>query len=141
MNKKLIIIGSILLLLVSMGFATQYFITKTEALNYFSTYKTSRESDIQDDIKIAMTLTYSKDKICTIDYNTEEISCEICYTYEQPNNFNLTGEDCVGVSEDSTQKEEKVLIEQSIAKRIRDNYPIEEIQFMGGKREGKKVEV
>lgn len=80
MNKKIIFI--IATLLVSSVFGAlitgNFFEDKTSMIDYFKTYKETRENDIK---KILINVEITTDKLCKIEYNTEHVDCTICYKY------------------------------------------------------------
>jgi hypothetical protein len=120
--KKLfvyLIIGIMVLGLV--GAAT--FLSKSEALSYFTTYKAQREGTIKNAIT---TIVFTKDAECKIDYTSERITCDICYyfIYKGEERYN-----CIGINEDDTEKMIYDTVKSAVKMRIADIEPIEDVKF------------
>lgn len=123
--KKIAIILIILLIVVNITSITSAILynSKQEALDYFETYKANREKDIA---KVVSTINFTTNKICTIDYESEDIKCRVCFNYTFNNR---TVEDCLVIEETSNITQTKKDVENFVKKKIRKKYPLEEVSY------------
>ena len=138
MNKKIpsrslgiiLIIG---ILLVGTVIAVS-FNSREELLDYFTSYKQQRESEIN---KLILTITYTSDKVCKIDYNSEKIYCEVCFSYVGDDD----AEECMTVSEESSVNEIDVLVKEFVRNELRQTYPIEEMEYTKENMDNRKITI
>lgn len=120
---KKIILGLIVFLLIGCTALAITLSNKEEALTYFRNYKDTRESNIE---KAVATIIYTSDKECNIDYETEEIRCNVCFV------FTAEGKDndmCVGLKENSTQEEDDQRAINHVKEEIKYLYPMENVKY------------
>ncbi len=100
---------------------------KQIALDYFENYKIQREQSISNQIII------TTNKICSIEYESEEITCQICYILEGE-----TLNRCVEVPEGSTLTQDQDLIRDD-AKDLVHALPIEQVEYIEREMEGQII--
>ncbi len=116
--KKQMMILMLGLLLVGSVIAIS-FNNKEDLINAFLTYKEQREGTIT---AIASEITYTSDKKCVMDYNSEVLVCEICISYEYDASV---FDNCISVDPDYNSSQVDDRIRDYVRKQIRNRYPIE----------------
>lgn len=133
MNKILITI-LVIFLLVGTVIGTN-FATKGEALSFFDTSKTERESDVKD---VISSITFTTDKICEIEYYSERIQCKVCYEYTIER---ITRPACVTLQEGSTLAEDQEIINEMVNIEIESRYPIDPVTYKERDMEGDSLTI
>ena len=121
MRKIILIIGLLMMMTFVQGTS---FLTKEDAISYFTDYKATREVEIN---KTVSTITYTSDKVCSIDYYSEKISCKICFDYLINGNMENS---CVFVKEDSSLKEDEERIQEFVITATKEATLIEKVEYV-----------
>lgn len=112
MNKKLLI-GIICLVMVSVMIVGTMYNTKESAISAIQSVKSTGAVEA-DSIDITIT----SDKVCTIDYVTEEvINCHVCYT---ANYTDILIEECVSLVEGSSLVADNSVIKSDAQGKIQE---------------------
>lgn len=85
-----------------------------DLIDEFNQYKSDRESG---NLKITLpTITYTGDRVCRMNYDTEEIECLICYEFYDGNltNSDKMYDSCVLVPYDATRGEIDSIVEEEV---------------------------
>lgn len=121
--KKIVLLMFVMLFSTSLVVGAALYESKANAISSLQADKIVREANID---KTLLDVTYTTNKICDIDYDTEIPSCHVCFSYVA-NGINV--DDCVGVFENSATEEIDAQIKNAILERIDIIYPKESYTY------------
>ena len=134
-KMKKTIIFTLIGLIILVG-ATAYIATnKEDMLSYFNIYKTNRENEITNAV---ITITYTTDKECKINYYSEKIECEVCFDFTMDN---IIVPQCIGILENSITKEDDNRVKEYVKQFIEQHYPIEEIKYIKTEMKDREISI
>lgn len=153
MKKKILSLIIGMVLLVTIVSAVALFSNREEMFNYFRTYKSGRETTIEE---LVSTIIYTTDKECKIDYSSERVFCNICFKYnvdmddlniskdtkdlglskEEAELYGINLEenyiilqDCINLNEFSSEEEDNQKVVEYVQRRLDSLIPAEEIGY------------
>lgn len=123
MKKKTIAIFSIVLLIAMITTVTPMLIFDnfSEAIDYIRNIKSNRTQAIED---ARSTIKITSDKLCQIDFDSEEVYCFADYEF-QHNNNTIKGR--VYLDQDSTVQEDKQKLKETVKQNIKNLYPVDDV--------------
>lgn len=107
--------------------------SKEEVINTVRSLKIGIGNSISE---ATNTLTYTSDKECIIDFDSEEFVCNICFSY----NYNsVTFDDCIPVPEETTENEDRDLIIGYVSDHVYSHESQREYKYIKRSLKGKKL--
>lgn len=119
--KKIILTSLLIITMVTLVTSIIYFDNFQDARDYIRGIKQNRTDAIND---ARETIELTSDKLCTVDFETEEISCYVDYQFIH-NNETIVGRAILEF--DSTPLEDKQKIKEDVKDRIYAMYSPDEI--------------
>lgn len=139
MKRKLLIIGMLALLSLSIVSAVYYDTGKTIADNfkdakaYWTSYKSTREATIAS---ASASIVYDGDEVCQIDYDSGDAYCLVKFNYTYSGEVyqeTLVTQYGMAISEIDTY------VEDYVKHKIKDLETIEDIKFKGNSLKGRSI--
>lgn len=109
------------------------FSNKEDALADFRTKKHAREATINETVT---TITYTTDKDCTINYETEEFKCKQCFEFVLNNE---TIDRCIYLPEDGNATSDEASVKATVRNEIEERIPKERVSYTARSSKGKNV--